>query len=394
MAHERTSTIDNHEASALAGERARLVRLCAQMTGDVAVAEDLAQETLLEAHRQADRLRNPHARSAWLAGIARNMCRRWARTRSREIAHFAHRSGEEGVRLDDWLVDDLDLELEIEREELAKLLDRAMALLPAETRLALIHRYVDDEPQALVAQRLGLSQGAVAMRLSRGKFALRRILATELHDDAIALGLGAASADPWQPTRVWCTMCGIERLVGHFDPVNGELMLRCPGCFPTYGLYQVRAEEPGLFAGVQGVLSAYRRALAASHTYYRQAFAENVAKCPACGGRAIVHRRLPERELPRLREARGAHVRCCECDATFHVSLGGLILALPEARAFWRKHHRIRALPECEIEIGGRTALVSRIESVTDAARLDVVTDTETLLTLETYVDGIPFPPA
>ncbi len=34
---------------AMAAERARLVRLCARITGDRAAAEDLAQETFLEA---------------------------------------------------------------------------------------------------------------------------------------------------------------------------------------------------------------------------------------------------------------------------------------------------------------------------------------------------------
>lgn len=392
MARRQPLMAHDADGATLADERARLVRLCARVTGDVAVAEDLAQETLLEAHRNADRLRDPQARSAWLAGIARNMCRRWARAHGRELAHAVCLGGADDAQLEDRLVDDLDLELELEREELATLLDRALALLPVETRLALIQRYVDDEPQALIAERLGLSQGAVAMRLSRGKLALRRILATELHEDAIALGLGPTTSELWQPTRVWCTMCGAERLVGHFNPPSGELMLRCPGCFPVYGLYQVRSEEPGLFTGVQGILAAHRRVLAASHTYYLQAFAENAAQCPACGGSAAVYRRLPESELPRLREARGAHVRCSACDQTFHVSLGGLVQALPAARAFWREHHRMRALPEREIEVGGRTALVSRIESVTDAARLDVVTDAETLTTLYVYADGVPLP--
>jgi DNA-directed RNA polymerase specialized sigma24 family protein len=38
-------------------ERARLVRLCAKITGDGIIAEDLAQETLLEAWLHIDSLR-------------------------------------------------------------------------------------------------------------------------------------------------------------------------------------------------------------------------------------------------------------------------------------------------------------------------------------------------
>ena len=58
---------------ALVAERPRLVRLCRQMTGSAEVAEDLAQETLLEAWRLLDRLREPAGLSAWLSAIARNI---------------------------------------------------------------------------------------------------------------------------------------------------------------------------------------------------------------------------------------------------------------------------------------------------------------------------------
>jgi DNA-directed RNA polymerase specialized sigma24 family protein len=54
-----------HDA-ALLGERARLVRLCARLTGDWDAAEDLAQETFVEAWRALDRLRDPGGlRASW-----------------------------------------------------------------------------------------------------------------------------------------------------------------------------------------------------------------------------------------------------------------------------------------------------------------------------------------
>ncbi|HYK84301.1 MAG TPA: sigma factor, partial [Ktedonobacteraceae bacterium] len=63
---------------ALAGERTRLVRLCAALTGNIDVAEDLAQEVLLEAWRGIEGLREAEQFSRWLSGIARNVCLRWA----------------------------------------------------------------------------------------------------------------------------------------------------------------------------------------------------------------------------------------------------------------------------------------------------------------------------
>lgn len=75
--------------AAAAAERARLVGLCAKLTGDWDTAEDLAQEALLVAHRHRHRLYGRAARWPWLAGIARNVCRHWRRSRGREGLRLA-----------------------------------------------------------------------------------------------------------------------------------------------------------------------------------------------------------------------------------------------------------------------------------------------------------------
>ena len=67
---------------AFARERGRLVRLCARLTGTFESAEDLAQETLLEAWRHLHTFhdwQDPRKFSAWLTAIARNVCLRWQR---------------------------------------------------------------------------------------------------------------------------------------------------------------------------------------------------------------------------------------------------------------------------------------------------------------------------
>src|SRR4051812_21569300 len=73
---------------ALSSEWPRLVRLCAHFTGDRDAAEDLAQETLIEAWRHQDRVYDWQGYSSWLSGIARNLSLRWIRQRGREGAHL------------------------------------------------------------------------------------------------------------------------------------------------------------------------------------------------------------------------------------------------------------------------------------------------------------------
>ncbi len=151
-------------------EHSRLVRLCTHLTGDRHIAEDLAQETLLEAWRNADKLRAPDKRPQWLAGIVRRLWLSWARTQYRGLPHLVQVAETETA-------DDLDLELELERNELAQLLDRALGLLPAETRQVLVERYVRESPHAEIAELLGLPLGTVKRRMRLGLERVRQAMA-------------------------------------------------------------------------------------------------------------------------------------------------------------------------------------------------------------------------
>ncbi|GLV54068.1 hypothetical protein KDH_09170 [Dictyobacter sp. S3.2.2.5] len=122
-------------------ERVRLVRFCARLVGDSEAAEDLTQETLLEAWRHLEGLRDTHKRLPWLFGIARNVCLRWGRQRGRDQARYVPLATvlePEQVPPEEMLADPFDVEVELERQELVALLDRALAALPAQTRATLV----------------------------------------------------------------------------------------------------------------------------------------------------------------------------------------------------------------------------------------------------------------
>jgi RNA polymerase sigma factor (sigma-70 family) len=141
------------------GARRRLVGLCAAISGDRQAAEDLAQETLLEAWRNAHKLEDPTGADRWLAAIARNVCLRWARRAGRTVT----------------LEEDA-VTVELEHDELADLLDRALAELPPGTRAVLVQRYVHDLPHAEIAAALGCSPEAARRSLHEGIKRLREEL--------------------------------------------------------------------------------------------------------------------------------------------------------------------------------------------------------------------------
>jgi RNA polymerase sigma-70 factor (ECF subfamily) len=217
-----------HDEGKDEAERRRLVGLCARLTGDLDAAEDLAQEALLVAHRHGGRVYAPEARWSWLASVARNVCLHWRRGRQRERLHLGRvvperprarptrapgADSESPADALDRLPSNVDLQVELERSELATLLDRAMALLPPDSRRVLVECYLEEQPVARTALRLGLSEGAVAMRLHRGRLALRRILATDLREEAATYGIVDPEREDWQATRIWCPDCGERTLV-------------------------------------------------------------------------------------------------------------------------------------------------------------------------------------
>jgi len=394
--HEDGPAADRLHAweTGLAAERPRLVRLCARITGSADAAEDLAQDTLVEAWRRLHKVYDEAGWDKWLSAIARNVCLRWLRDHGRDLAHLqnvdAHRDDDGGSRaatMENMADNTADVELELDREGLARLLDRALALLPPLTRRVLIESYIEETPQAEVAARLGVSEDAVAMRLQRGRLTLRRVLAGDLGDlgdEAAAYGLVIPGSTRWQETRIWCPRCGVQRLVGLFDTASAEpeVTLRCPGCCVEPGLHISHARGADILGSVKGFKPALSRIESWAHRFYQPGLVRGAITCPYCSHISPLLSHLPASDdvPPSVQGARGAYVRCHGCGILCWSLLRGLALCTPEARRFWRDHPRIRTLPEREVEAGanGRPVLITRFEDVTGAASLAVIADRET----------------
>lgn len=386
--YERDNALDFIQA--LSTERRRLVGLCAHLTNCADVAEDLAQETLVEAWRHIGALRDEAGRTPWLNAIARHVCLRWMRTQGREMRYgmvAAAGAAVDPVALLETQAADVDVEIELERAELADLLDRALALLPPPTRAMLVDRYVHESPIAEIATRLGCSEGATAKKIARGRLTLHRLFTTDLRQEAEACGLPVVPTPAWQETRIWCTHCGTYRLNGRFvvQGDTAEFVLRCPACFAASGLPATDARGARvahLVRGVQGYKPALSRLSVWALGFYQQGLLATTVPCAQCGQPALLRRCLPDDAPSLVQGTPGMHVFCPACRITWWTTLSGLALWLPAGRRFWRRYPRIRLRPLREVEVAGRDAVVISFESMTDAAQLDVIyaRDTYTLL--------------
>ncbi len=277
-------------------EHVQLVHYCARITRNRDVAEDLAQETILIAMDNLSTLREAERQSAWLFGIARNVCLRWLRTHGRDSVHLVqpHSVGEDVTfsEPEEILADDQDVELVLERKELIELLDRALALLPTQTRTVLVRRYVEESPLAEIAAELGTNASAVAMRLQRGKLILRRILTEEMKQEIAPYTLDA-STEGWELTPLWCYNCGRQRLLGQRDPAEGKLLLKCPLCSP--GKDDVlNKNHLSALKGIRSYKPLYSRLAVWCDQHYRIGLDTGSTVCPKCGRSIPVSIRTPE----------------------------------------------------------------------------------------------------
>jgi RNA polymerase sigma factor (sigma-70 family) len=159
--------------------RPMLVGVCRRQLGDPGLAEDAAQEAVLQALLSLARLERPERFGAWLAGIGLNVCRRWQRDQAREGWSLAALTGGRAAP------DPAPAEL-AEEADAARRVRGAVGRLPAGQRAAVVLFYLVGLAHREVAAALGIGVGAVKTRLHKGRAALREELAAWWKEDHMA----------------------------------------------------------------------------------------------------------------------------------------------------------------------------------------------------------------
>jgi len=150
-------TLVRQQQSKVRGFLRRLTR------ADAALADDLAQETFLEAHRKIDQFRGEGSFGAWLCGIA------WSR-----FLMERRKRKEEPLEAPDETAS-----IDTTSASLARLdLEKAMAQLAPAERAALTLCYAFGHSHGEAAEILDLPLGTVKSHVLRGREKLKALLET------------------------------------------------------------------------------------------------------------------------------------------------------------------------------------------------------------------------
>jgi RNA polymerase sigma factor (sigma-70 family) len=147
-------------------------RLAYRMLGSTAEAEDVTQESCLQAFLGLERLQDADRFAPWLCGIAVNLSRLRLRTRWRE---FPLETWEGGRWVEGFTRADLQPSPEAAQEsrELHQVVLDAIAMLPGEQQAAVRLHYFDGLPLSEIAALVGAPLGTVKARLHRARHRLR-----------------------------------------------------------------------------------------------------------------------------------------------------------------------------------------------------------------------------
>jgi RNA polymerase sigma-70 factor, ECF subfamily len=149
---ERTAAFEQ----LLANYERPILRLCYRLLGNLADAQDTAQEVFLKVHRNLHRLRSEDRPGPWLYQIALNACRdRWRARRGTVEEKMVPLDVARHSRSSD------SPENFAREEELRRLVFDALAQLPEKERAAFVLRELEGLETREVSELLGVTEAAV-----------------------------------------------------------------------------------------------------------------------------------------------------------------------------------------------------------------------------------------
>ena len=170
-----------------------VLRFARALTGGDADAEDLAQETYLQAWRHWNQYQAGTNCRAWLFTICRNLRFKTARRAEREIVtEDAEMENLAAAAVHAGLAETDPAGKFLEAPELEDIVRREVARLPEEYREAVVLSDLEDQSYDSIAAVLGVPIGTVKSRLYRGRRLLQQSLIEYARDAGLVARAGAS----------------------------------------------------------------------------------------------------------------------------------------------------------------------------------------------------------
>ena len=135
------------------------------MTGSADVAEDILQVSFIKAFHHLGEVRGRF--DAWVFRIVANGCKDWLKNIRRTHLSYEEDDQPSGYETP---------EEELDRGEMRRDLDRALAALPDSLREAFVMKHVEGRSYEEMADLLDATVGALKMRVHRAREALQKLL--------------------------------------------------------------------------------------------------------------------------------------------------------------------------------------------------------------------------
>lgn len=142
--------------------------VCYDTTGNLANAQDLAQDVFMRAYMNLDQLRSQDRFGKWLIGITRRRCQEWLRW---------------NLRLKDNPIELSDVQIAVpdsHEDDRIELLRKMIATLPEKERLALHTFYLQGKSADNARRIMGLSRSGYYRVLERARKRLKQLMCREL----------------------------------------------------------------------------------------------------------------------------------------------------------------------------------------------------------------------
>jgi RNA polymerase sigma-70 factor, ECF subfamily len=155
---------------AMVREHSRLVfRIAYSVLRNHADAEDATQEVFIRVLKNRDKLADVREQKLWLAKIAWRVTLDWKKSVDRRRP-----ADESGLILDDLSAAHTSADDVIAGKQMAALLEKMMATLPADLREPLALSTVQELNSTQIAEVLGIPEGSVRTRLMRARTILKQ----------------------------------------------------------------------------------------------------------------------------------------------------------------------------------------------------------------------------